>query len=538
MPNPAVAPALASDRFVVVVDTSGSMQGEKIAALAEAGKLVCVLLEGTIDPVPFREVARADAPLPLDTDDARLAAMTYFSGLRAGGGTNYLSALDAVIARNLPKGTPCLFVTDGENGTGTPADVLERARRCPGPIYTVGIGLNTPQARDLLAEMAKVTGGSATSVANAEELVTTLIKLAIGLSDYVSYTPADKKKVFRGTFAGTVLAIGYDAELAVEGMPALTGKALEVRAKLIPESVIVRRIRLGQSTDITIRKIRDLSTGGRLAKVLRNDVRSYDIKVGAADGQATAGGTVEVVAVPKPAPLDASGKAVLVKDPEVRVEVRDESGTVRSRAVAAPPRDGSGHKVAQVPIPAEVNERLKLVISQIFRDGLAIFGKERVVDVVTEAPRADGLTLPRTSRVNLGSARANAGRVELGKITLPTADAEAVEYQIEALDLSGPSAALPLRVNPASVRPAAGRPAELALSAEVGNVADVGRVDVGRGHDAPADPYRDEAARLEARVRRVAGGRGRSVDAPRALNPDLTGQPSHSRPGIATPIYR
>ena len=412
MPNPAVAPALASDRFVVVVDTSGSMQGEKIAALAEAGKLVCVLLEGTIDPVPFREVARADAPLPLDTDDARLATMTYFSGLRAGGGTNYLSALDAVIARNLPKGTPCLFVTDGENGTGTPADVLERARRCPGPIYTVGIGLNTPQPRDLLAEMAKVTGGSATSVANAEELVTTLIKLAIGLSDYVSYTPADKKKVFRGTFAGTVLAIGYDAELAVEGMPALTGKALEVRAKLIPESVIVRRIRLGQSTDITIRKIRDLSTGGRLAKVLRNDVRSYDIKVGAADGQATAGGTVEVVAVPKPAPLDASGKAVLVKDPEVRVEVRDESGTVRSRAVAAPPRDGSGHKVAQVPIPAEVNERLKLVISQIFRDGLAIFGKERVVDVVTEAPRADGLTLPRTSRVNLGSARANAGRVE------------------------------------------------------------------------------------------------------------------------------
>src|SRR4051812_46214743 len=70
----------AGNRVAMILDTSGSMT-KRIATLIEATKLMCVLLDGTIHPVPFNETARADAPLRLDSDDARRAAMAYFARL-------------------------------------------------------------------------------------------------------------------------------------------------------------------------------------------------------------------------------------------------------------------------------------------------------------------------------------------------------------------------------------------------------------------------------------------------------------------------
>jgi len=197
-------------------------EGEKLAQLKQSAKLAIALLEGQIHIVGFSDEARVSQPPLLTGGDARRGAMKYVDALKAGGDTNYPDALKAL--PGLPDGTPALLISDGQNTEGTDAQVLKLARLAPGPVHTIGIE-TTPEAQQLLDQIAAATHGAAVRLDSAEQLTKHMLKVAGSFGNYRAYTPQETDLVFPNT-EGTVIAIGYDAVPDVQGTPPFPRAAL------------------------------------------------------------------------------------------------------------------------------------------------------------------------------------------------------------------------------------------------------------------------------------------------------------------------
>lgn len=172
-------PALPKD-VVLVIDTSGSMSGQKIVQARDALKTILNklrpedhfgLLQFNTDVSSFKnELIPASAA-------NKQAALDYVDTLQAGGSTNIESALqlgfDQLKNHRAERPAYVIFLTDGEPTVGitdTPGliKVAEKANRSGARLFNFGVGYDVKT--DLLDKLAAAHHGSTTYVEPNENL--------------------------------------------------------------------------------------------------------------------------------------------------------------------------------------------------------------------------------------------------------------------------------------------------------------------------------------------------------------------------------
>jgi len=120
-----------------IIDTSGSMTGDRIEAVRSAVAAAVSLLDerSMFFVVGFANFARVIAPVNQATPQAKAAAVTGIRALEASGGTAMSQGLAA--ARSLFASYPdaiseCVFLTDGKNESEHPEDVTRELSRSVG----------------------------------------------------------------------------------------------------------------------------------------------------------------------------------------------------------------------------------------------------------------------------------------------------------------------------------------------------------------------------------------------------------------------
>ncbi len=188
---------------IVVMDISGSMQGERLTNARQAiGEFIKSLYRGDrVAVYTFNETVNEVVGLTDDLNDAR---NTFDNAeIYAGGGTCLFDAAYAAAekAASLPQGRQAVVVLsdgwDTINGSNTCssrtiADIEALSKEAGGhsPIYTIGVG--SDHDRDSMQRMADLTGGVYTYSNNATDLPELFEQLANRLSsEYVlTYTSA------------------------------------------------------------------------------------------------------------------------------------------------------------------------------------------------------------------------------------------------------------------------------------------------------------------------------------------------------------
>lgn len=149
--------------LVVMLDTSGSMEGQKIRdARAAAAQLVRQLgPQDRLALVDFDSQARVVVPLTYATDGARDLALARIDALEAGGSTHMPQALDVGLAQftGATRATRAILISDGR--PNHPGDLEARARsaaRSEHPLTAVGIGMDYDEA--LMSRLADLGTGN------------------------------------------------------------------------------------------------------------------------------------------------------------------------------------------------------------------------------------------------------------------------------------------------------------------------------------------------------------------------------------------
>ena len=177
------APAVGGHRerpaaFSLVLDRSGSMQGEPLAAALRAAKVVVQNLrrEDWFSLVTFDDTAQL--VIPMGPVTAKQSAYDRIEAIQSGGSTNltggWMLGRDAL--RATPTGTVRrqLLLTDGQLNVGITepprvrqivTDGLERDS-----IRTSTLGFGDSYEEDLLSDLAKATGGSFYDANQADKL--------------------------------------------------------------------------------------------------------------------------------------------------------------------------------------------------------------------------------------------------------------------------------------------------------------------------------------------------------------------------------
>ena len=147
----------------VIVDTSGSMEGERLMA-ARLGTTKAIELvdeSSSFFVVSFADVARVVVPVGPATPERKRTAATAVKGLKANGGTQMSAGLRAALAEF--KKVPdlihkALFLTDGKNTEGD--DALEKGiAACEGAFQCDCRGVGTDwQPKQLRAIAGKLLG--------------------------------------------------------------------------------------------------------------------------------------------------------------------------------------------------------------------------------------------------------------------------------------------------------------------------------------------------------------------------------------------
>ena len=162
----------------LVLDRSGSMNGEKIEQVREAAlQVIAALEEGeAFNIIVYNESVESFSPKPVrKTDETVQAARLYLKSIRAGGGTNIHDALlEALRQKPVNAHLPMvLFLTDGLPTIGQTSEVAIRnvamkANPFKRRIFTFGVGVdvNTP----LLDKIALETRATATYVLPKEDV--------------------------------------------------------------------------------------------------------------------------------------------------------------------------------------------------------------------------------------------------------------------------------------------------------------------------------------------------------------------------------
>ena len=156
----------------LVIDRSGSMQGDKLAQAKDAAlRVIAGLVEGeTFNIIDYAgSIERfAERPQPR-TAESLAAARAYIAALRAGGSTNLHDALIAALRQPAPDGSLplVLFLTDGRATDGITSEVgirdaAKAANAAHRRVFTFGVGfdVNAP----LLSGLADATRAAPTFV--------------------------------------------------------------------------------------------------------------------------------------------------------------------------------------------------------------------------------------------------------------------------------------------------------------------------------------------------------------------------------------
>ncbi len=145
---------------ILVIDTSGSMEGEKMAQAQDAARYVAAHLnpEDRFNIVPFSTGARLYKPEMAAARDAA-GAESFINSLEAVGGTNISQALlEAANLVDAQRATTIIFLTDGlatEGIVDTPLllDAVKQAMPGNARIFVFGVGDDVdPNLLDALAE--------------------------------------------------------------------------------------------------------------------------------------------------------------------------------------------------------------------------------------------------------------------------------------------------------------------------------------------------------------------------------------------------
>lgn len=168
-----------------VVDTSGSMMGDKIRQVRDALNF-CIqslnpddrfqIIAFSTDVKPY-----ADGLLPA-TEENRRKAGEFVAGLRAAGGTAIDAALQAAFRAETPADRPSfvVFLTDGLPTVGDtdPAVILKRAREACGSRRLFAFGVGYDVNTRLLDGLCQGTRGSSSYVRPTENLEVALSAFA------------------------------------------------------------------------------------------------------------------------------------------------------------------------------------------------------------------------------------------------------------------------------------------------------------------------------------------------------------------------
>jgi len=210
------APELLPRRIVFLVDCSGSMDGEPMAQ-AQRAVLACL---GALNPhdslgfIAFNHGSRAFRDVLAPADDTTRAALRVHVGrLKAGGGTELLTALEHALRLLQGAQGDILVLTDGQVTETEPIvkAVAERAAR----IHCLGIG-SASQDR-FLTHLARHTGGASRFMTPRERVDQGVLELFSAIGCQVA--------------VDVVAALQPDAEGTVEPAPptqVLAGRPLVV----------------------------------------------------------------------------------------------------------------------------------------------------------------------------------------------------------------------------------------------------------------------------------------------------------------------
>jgi tight adherence protein B len=146
-----------TDRVLLLVDTSGSMAGDR---LREARRAIVDITEGLDPAIPFGIGSFADEGrilIPPTTD--RSAVLDAARGLRASGDTALRDAL--LQGLSIPDLTRIVVVSDGADtaSAAATAQLLAAIESDPTPIYVIAIN-PSPRERRALERIATASGGS------------------------------------------------------------------------------------------------------------------------------------------------------------------------------------------------------------------------------------------------------------------------------------------------------------------------------------------------------------------------------------------
>ena len=180
----------------LVIDTSGSMRGEKLEQAVEAARQVLAGLEEGegFNIVDYHTQVSRFAPGPvLKTDASYADALAYLDLLKADGGTNIDGALRVALTQDALEGMLplVLFLTDGLPTAGEKSEVAirenaQKFNEAERRIFTFGVGhdVNVPLL-DRLADASRATSTYVQPGENVEEKVSQVYRRLVGpvLSD-------------------------------------------------------------------------------------------------------------------------------------------------------------------------------------------------------------------------------------------------------------------------------------------------------------------------------------------------------------------
>lgn len=155
----------------LVVDTSGSMEGEKLEAARQALRVFLDQIEGDLEQVGLVEfssrVNNIEPLAPLGENRARLQA--EIDGLRARGNTALLDAVRAAYVRlrqlnDVERINAIVVMTDGrENASATDLDelveLIQRGNRAGPPIVIFAVAYGDDADYEILEALARASGG-------------------------------------------------------------------------------------------------------------------------------------------------------------------------------------------------------------------------------------------------------------------------------------------------------------------------------------------------------------------------------------------
>ncbi len=166
---------------VLIVDRSGSMEGEKVARARDAARALIAALNGEdrLAIVDFASDAHVLVPSTPATEDAKARAVAAVDELQATTGTNLSGALD-LAAPELARGRApfrmdkIFLASDGQanEGVADRAGLLRVALRDFGPATTVStFGVGEDYDEGLMTALAAQAGGRTRFIRTADELL-------------------------------------------------------------------------------------------------------------------------------------------------------------------------------------------------------------------------------------------------------------------------------------------------------------------------------------------------------------------------------